>query len=96
MEQLELKPFNSKFLKNNEHTKEVKFFWTKEKRIELNEVPKGFFRYRIRHHDNSQDIPVTLEKKVFVNHYHDVLSDKEIDYLESDNKNYIPLYKEDA
>lgn len=91
-----LKPFNSKYLKSNCHTKDAKFYLTKDKRIEIEDVPDGFYRYRIRHHDDSLSIPVTLEKKVFVNHYHDVLCDQKIEYLEADNKNYIPLYKEDA
>ncbi|MBL1227250.1 LPD28 domain-containing protein [Enterococcus sp. BWR-S5] len=91
-----LKPFKSKFLVTNPHTKNIKFFWTKEKRIELEEVPEGYHRYRIRHADYSENIPVTLEKKVVVNHYHDVLADHCIDFLEQSNKNYIPLHKEET
>ncbi|MGG5373387.1 LPD28 domain-containing protein [Enterococcus sp. AZ196] len=96
VEKLGLKPYNSKYLKSNDHTKQAKFYWTLEKRIKIENIPDGYFRYRIRHHDNSMNIPVSLEKTVFVNHYHDVLSDTEIEYLEEDERNYIPLYKEDA
>lgn len=96
MEKLGLKQFNSKYLKKNEHTEGAKFFWTKEKRIAIDEVPEEYYRYRVRHHDNASGIPVTLEKNVIINHYHDVLCNQRIDYLEADNKNYIPLFKEDA
>lgn len=96
MGKLGLERYESEYLKNNEHTKDAAFYWTEEKRIEVDDVPEGYYRYRIRHHDDDLDIPVTLEKKVIVNHYHDVLCNMEIHYLESDVSNYIPLYEEDA
>ena len=33
MEELGLKPYNSKYLKNNEHTKHAKFYWTKKSEL---------------------------------------------------------------
>lgn len=90
---LNLKEFKSKYLAENPHTSGVRFYRTKEKRISMEDVPEGFWRYRLRHKDNSPNKAASLEKSVIVNHYCDVLADKKIDYLEQSKQHYIPLYK---
>ena len=89
----DLKKLHNKYLSSNEHTKKANFFFTEEKRISIDKVPTGYYRYRIRHSDKSTSVPVSLEKNVLVNHYHDILADQEIKYLEESNQNYIGMSK---
>lgn len=88
-----LKKLHNKYLSSNEQTKKVNFFLTEEKRIPIDKVPTGYYRYRIRYSDTSTSVPVSLEKNVLVNHYHDVLADQKIPYLEESNQNYIGMNK---
>lgn len=52
-------------------------------RIAECEVPAGMFKYGIRHTDNDDTVPSTLEKKVVVNHYGDFITNQEIEIPES-------------
>lgn len=64
-----LKKYKNKYLMNNSFTKEVNFFFTPEKRIEIVDVPEGYYRYRIRHTDYNENCAASLEKQVIWNHY---------------------------
>lgn len=88
-----MKAFNNKYLKVNPHTKGIKFYFPDERRIDVEDVPEGFYRYQIRHKDTSAFVKATLEKRVVVNHYHDVLATAPIPYLDED-RNFIGLRKD--
>ena len=95
MEELGLKPCNIRYLKENQLTKEANFFRRSGfKKIENEDVPDGFYRYRVRHYDNECDLSKEIEKKILPYCYSDVLCDRKIDYLEAGNE--ILLHKEDA
>lgn len=50
----------------------------RDKRIQDEEVPIGYKRYSIRHSDDDWGIPRTIEMKVWVNHYGDILAKGDI------------------
>lgn len=53
---------------------------------------KGYHLYQVRHHDNDTDQPETIEEKVIVNHYCDIILKRPIDFGKSD---YVTLSDND-
>lgn len=53
---------------------------------------RGFHLYQVRHHDDHINQPETLEEKVTVNHYCDVILKEPIDF---GNTDYVELSDDD-
>lgn len=63
-------------------------------KLEMNYFIKkrGFHLYQVRHHDDHINQPETLEEKVTVNHYCDVILKEPIDFGDTD---YVELSDDD-
>lgn len=48
-------------------------------RIRDSDLPKGIYKYEVRHDDECQGIMCEIAKRIFVNHWGTILSKKEID-----------------
>lgn len=57
-------------------------------RIRDEELPKGIYRYEVRHDDECLGIMCELSKRILVNHWGTILSDKPIQ-LEQNGYRYI-------
>lgn len=55
-----------------------KVLFTSE-RIRDSDLPKGFYKYEVRHDDECQGIMCEIAKRIFVNHWGTILSKEEID-----------------
>lgn len=55
-----------------------KVLFTSE-RIRDADLPKGIYKYEIRHDDECQGIMCEIAKRIFVNHWGTILSKEEID-----------------
>lgn len=55
-----------------------KVLFTSE-RIRDSDLPKGIYKYEIRHDDECQGEMVEISKRIYVNHWGTILSNKEID-----------------
>lgn len=70
----------------------IKFFGKKvlftSERIRDSDLPKGIYKYEVRHDDECQGIMCEIAKRIFVNHWGTILSKEEID-LESDGYRII-------
>ena len=52
-------------------------------RIDPNTVPKGYHLYEVRHDDDMQGIPCEIGKKIIVNHWGTLISNKPIKLVKS-------------
>lgn len=64
-----------------------------ESRIRRDTVPEGYHIYHIRHADDNQDAPCTLEKQCVVNFWGTVIADREIPF--PDGQDYYTLTEEE-
>ena len=55
-----------------------KVLFTSE-RIRDSDLPKGIYKYEVRHDDECQGIMCEIAKRIFVNHWGTILSKEEID-----------------
>lgn len=61
-------------------------------RLSYSEIPKGMYRYQLRHKDSDDSCPYTLEPAVCVNHFGDFLVFDEIDFMPVDGCYIIKDY----
>jgi len=57
-------------------------------RIEEESIPKGKFLYAIRHRDDDEEYPATIEKEVVVNFLCSLVTKKKIDFA---GKDYLEI-----
>ena len=65
-------------------------------RIDPNTVPRGYHLYEVRHDDDMQGIPCEIGKKIIVNHWGTLISNKPIKLVKSaiSNNAYRPINEE--
>lgn len=67
----------------NASYEQIKLFGTKvlftSERIRDSDLPKGIYKYEVRHDDKCQGEMVEIAKRILVNHWGTILSNKEID-----------------
>jgi len=61
-------------------------------RVEPNSVPKGYYRYEVRHDDDCMGDPCQIAKGIMVNHWGTLISNKPIDL---DGDGYLDIDPEE-